>query len=128
MNLLLDSHVAIWMLYDKSHLSRAAVEALEDERNELKVSYATLWELTMKIQRGGLPILGSSVLYLMQELPSIDVSLLRIRRQHILAVEELPYFHRDPFDRMLIAQAAVEGMTLVTADAAMKQYNVPLLW
>jgi PIN domain nuclease of toxin-antitoxin system len=116
------------MLYDKSHLSRAAVEALEDERNELKVSYATLWELTMKIQRGGLPILGSSVLYLMQELPSIDVSLLRIRRQHILAVEELPYFHRDPFDRMLIAQAAVEGMTLVTADAAMKQYNVPLLW
>jgi PIN domain nuclease of toxin-antitoxin system len=65
---------------------------------------------------------------MMQELANIDVSLLRIQRNHILAVEQLPYFHRDPFDRMLIAQAGVEGLTLVTADAAMRQYDVPTLW
>lgn len=116
------------MLYDDKRLSAKAAAALQDEDNELKVSYATLWELTMKISRKGLPLIGSSVLYMMQELTNVDVSLLRIQRNHILAVEQLPYFHGDPFDRMLIAQAAVEGLTLVTADAAMRKYAVSLLW
>lgn len=128
MKLLLDSHVAIWMLYDDKRLSSTAAAALQDEDNELKVSYATLWELTTKISRGGLPIIGSSVLYMMQELTNVDVSLLRIQRNHILAVEQLPRFHGNPFDRMLIAQAVVEGLTLVTADAAMRQYDVAMLW
>jgi PIN domain nuclease of toxin-antitoxin system len=126
--LLLDSHVAIWMLYDAKQLSANAAAALQNEDNELKVSYATLWELTLKLSRKGLPLIGSSVLYMMQELTNVDVSLLRIQRNHILAVEELPHFHGDPFDRMLIAQAGVEGLTLVTADAAMRQYDVPMLW
>jgi len=128
MKLLLDSHVAIWMLYDDKRLSANAAAALQNEDNELKVSYATLWELTMKISRKGLPLIGSSVPYMMQELTNVDVSLLRIQRNHILALEQLPRLHGDPFDRMLIAQAAVEGLTLVTADAAMHQYAVPMLW
>jgi len=128
MKLLLDSHVAIWMLYDDKRLSANAAAALQNEDNELKVSYATLWELTMKISRKGLPLIGSSVPYMMQELTNVDVSLLRIQRNHILALEQLPRLHGDPFDRMLIAQAAVEGLTLVTAEEAMHQYAVPMLW
>ena len=128
MRLLLDSHVAIWTVYDQSRLSVLAAEALADERNELWVSYVTLWELAIKTSGKGVPAIGSSVEYLMNELEHLAIGLLRIQRIHILALEMLPYHHRDPFDRMLVAQARVQQLTLVSADATMRRYDVPVLW
>jgi PIN domain nuclease of toxin-antitoxin system len=128
MKLLLDSHVALWMLYETDKLSRAASLALEDKSNSLAVSYATLWELAAKMARGRLPVLGSSIAYMMQELDELQVAMLRVRRVHILAMEKLKMHHGDPFDRMLIAQATVEGLTLVTADATLRRYGVPTFW
>lgn len=128
MKLLLDSHVALWMVYENDKLSRAASLALEDKSNSLAVSYATLWELAAKMARGRLPVLGSSIAYIMQELDELQVPLLRIRRAHILAMEKLEMHHGDPFDRMLIAQAKVEGLTLVSADIQFRKYGVPVFW
>jgi PIN domain nuclease of toxin-antitoxin system len=128
MKFLLDSHTALWMIYEPQKLSRKVEELLRDRANERVVSYITFWEFALKTQRGKLPALGSSVAYMMKELDELQVPLLRIRRAHILAMEKLEMHHGDPFDRMLIAQAAVEGLTLVTADATMRRYGVPTFW
>jgi PIN domain nuclease of toxin-antitoxin system len=128
MNLLLDSDAAVWMLYEKEKLSHAASMALEDKSNSVAVSYASLWKITAKLARGRLPMLGSSITYMMRELDEMQIPMLRIRRAHILAMEKLEMHHGDPFDRMLIAQATVEGLTLVSADSQFRKYGVPVFW
>jgi PIN domain nuclease of toxin-antitoxin system len=126
--LLLDTHILLWMFYEPERLSAKAKAALEGGGNELVASHAALWEISTKARRGKLARAGSSVRYILGEMEVRRVGLLPIKLAHILASEDLPYHHGDPFDRIMIAQALSEGLTLVTADAAMRRYDVPTLW
>ena len=123
MRLLVDSHVLLWWFEGADRLSTTASAALADGSNELIVSAASLWELAIKQSLGRLSVavdLGEHAREQgFQELP--------VSGQHAAAVRELPLHHGDPFDRMLIAQARFEGLTLVTADRAMSRYDVPIL-
>ena len=127
MRLLLDTHTLIWHFDDNASLSPSVKRSINDPENELFISVASVWELSLKTSLGKLRI----------EIPIHDLitgyiqtgtSLLSITLEHAIKTASLPWHHRDPFDRMLIAQAQLEGLTIATCDDLVRQYNVPHIW
>jgi len=126
MRLLLDTHVWLWMLTAPERLG-AARQPLDDPDNELLLSAASSWEIAIKYHSGRLPLPTPPAQYVPESIRSSGVTPLPVHHAHALAVTALPAHHRDPFDRLLIAQAQLEGATLVTADPVMGAYDVELL-
>lgn len=124
MNLLLDTHAFLWAIGNPSNFSQRAREAIVDGHNIVFVSAATAWEIAIKKGIGKLQIPEGNYL---QELELHRFTPINITTEHALAVEHLPPHHKDPFDRMLIAQAQVEKLTLVTRDERIKAYAVSLI-
>jgi PIN domain nuclease of toxin-antitoxin system len=126
LKLLLDTHIALWAAYAPTRLPVRARQLLEDEHNELVFSAASIWETTIKSGRDRSPF-GVAPSVFRRGLIESGYVELDITSAHAVAVGDLPPVHRDPFDRMLIAQARVEGLTLLTADEQMDQYGPPVL-
>ena len=124
MNLLLDTHVFLWAVDDNPNLSTAAREAIVNGQNIVFVSAATAWEISIKRAIGKLKIPESGYL---EELRLHRFMSLSFTTEHALAVENLPPHHKDPFDRMLIAQAQKEKLTIVTRDPRIKAYDVRII-
>jgi PIN domain nuclease of toxin-antitoxin system len=122
--LLVDTHAALWWLDDAQELSPSAREAIADPGAEVLISAASVWEIALKRSLGKL---RAPVTFL-EELRRDGFETLSISAEHGLATASLPWHHRDPFDRMLVAQAVVEGLVLVTADERLARYDVPVLW
>ncbi len=124
MRLLLDTHALIWSAIEPRRLSSSAAAAIADPGNTIIVSSASAWEISIKRRRGGLvfPAVTRQVLLDLRMQP-LDVSV-----EHAVAVEELPDLHKDPFDRILVAQARVEGCVLVSRDPLVRAYDVRTLW
>ena len=122
MNLLLDTHVALWAITDHPKLSLKARELILAPRATVWVSAASLWEITIKhgLGRGDMPVSGRDAL---QHFRQAGYQLLAIESEHVVAVSELPNHHQDPFDRLLVAQALVEPMRLMTHDATVARYS-----
>jgi len=123
MNLLLDTHVLLWWLDDNPNLSQSARTVIADGNNLVFVSAAVIWEIQIKQALGKLkiPVNFHKVLD-RQGFEMIDITV-----EHAYAVGKLPPYHRDPFDRILVAQAKMEKMTLVSRDIHIKKYKVPLI-
>lgn len=122
---LLDTKVVVWLLLgDRSAIPASVATAIADPDNEPLVSAASVWEIAIKRSLGKLTIDRAWP----RELARLDLLALPVTAEHAAAVEDLPWHHRDPFDRLLVAQAAVEGATLVTADRQLDSYDVPTLW
>jgi PIN domain nuclease of toxin-antitoxin system len=128
MKLLLDTHTFLWLVDGSPKLGAAARPALADALNDLFLSVASVWELAIKIGSKKLTLSDPLDVYLANWTVTYELDLLPIQSPHALAVLALADHHHDPFDRMLIAQAQVEGMTLVTADSKFTPYGVPVLW
>jgi PIN domain nuclease of toxin-antitoxin system len=124
MNLLLDTHVFLWAVDNNPNLSPASREAIVDGHNIVYVSAATAWEISIKRTIGKLKIPESDYL---EELRLHRFMPLSITTEHALAVENLPPHHKDPFDRMLIAQALEEKLVLVTRDPRLSAYDVRII-
>lgn len=126
--LLLDTHALLWWLLDSPELSGAARAAIADGRRRVLVSAASAWELATKHRLGKLPeadhIVSNLAAYLRKQL----VDTLPISLEHALAAGRLPGPHRDPFDRMLMAQAQSDRLLVVTVDPVFGEYGVPVLW
>jgi PIN domain nuclease of toxin-antitoxin system len=123
MNLLLDTHVLLWWLGDDPNLSQSARTVIADGNNLVFVSAAVIWEIKIKQALGKLKIPVNFRNVLDQQ----GFDLLDITVEHAYAVGKLPPYHRDPFDRILVAQAKVEKMTLVSRDNHIKKYKVPFI-
>ena len=124
-SLLVDTNVIVWLLLgDRSRVSETARHALEDERNSVAVSAATVWEIAIKRSLGKLTIEDRWA----RALTGLGFDALPVTAIHAEAVEHLPWHHRDPFDRLLIAQAATEGLELVTADPRFAAYGGAVVW
>lgn len=123
MKLLLDTSVLIWTLLEQHRLSPSAADAIEDETNDIFVSVVSAWEIEIKIAKGKLRAPSD----LETTLGEQRFGLLQVTLEHALAVESLPSHHKDPFDRMLIAQAQLGGLTLVTSDREFRRYPVATL-
>jgi len=128
MKLLLDTQVWIWLLADPDRLSRSAHAALVAADNQLYLSPASTSECSVKFTAGRLVLDGSPEALLQEAIVASGVLPLPIEHSHALQTARLPAHHRDPFDRMLIAQAQVERMTLVSADEQLTRYDVEILW
>ena len=123
---LLDTHVLVWHLAGVDRLGPSVSALLRDPDADLRVSIASIWEIAAKASRVSLGLPSPVVPWLHQHLSNV-VTLCPIAWQHIELIETLPRHHGDPFDCMLIAQALVDGLTLVTADRQIQQYPVPVL-
>jgi PIN domain nuclease of toxin-antitoxin system len=123
MNLLLDTHVVLWWLDDNPSLSSRARSAVADSDNTVFISAAVIWEIRIKQALGKLKLPRN----LRDVLDRQPFTSLPITAEHAHAVSELPAYHRDPFDRILLAQAKVERLTFVTHDKGLRQYQIPIL-
>ena len=124
MNLLLDTHTFLWAVDDAPRLTLKARDAIVDGNNVVFVSAATTWEISIKKAMGKLKVPDGDYL---DELRQHRFTSLDIKTEHALAVANLPLHHKDPFDRMLVAQAQVEKLTLVSHDPRLKAYAVQII-
>lgn len=122
MRYLLDSHVFLW-LDDPDRMPAKVEDLLANRENELYLSVASIWELTLKRAAGKLHFTGAFA----DSAASYDMQLIPVRAEHAAKTEELPRFHKDPFDHMLVAQALVEQLVLVTRDEMLARYPVPIM-
>jgi PIN domain nuclease of toxin-antitoxin system len=128
MSYLLDTGIWLWSLWEPARIPAEARNILEDRGEELFLSAVSSWELAIKVASGKLQLPEPPATYVPSRMMMQGLRPLPISHMHALAVFGLPLHHRDPFDRLLIAQSTVENMTLLTADREFKMYDVPLLW
>jgi PIN domain nuclease of toxin-antitoxin system len=124
LKVLLDTHAALWWLSGDERFGENAARQLSDETNQVLLSAAVVWEVAIKRSLGKLEApddFDSTLLYAGAQ--GLPVSL-----DHAAAVERLPWHHRDPFDRLLVAQASIEGAAIVTRDESLRPYGVTLIW
>jgi len=128
MKLLLDTHVFLWTITNNRKLSGTASRIILDHRNELFLSTASVWEILLKAQIGKLSLPKPEAGFLQNQLAQNAIESLPLRLEHVLCLEKLPMHHRDPFDRILIAQAIAESVPIVTADRQFARYDVDTMW
>ncbi len=127
MRALLDTQCWLWMQVSPERLAPAALEIVQDAANELYLSAASCWEIAIKYALGKLPLPMTPAEYVPSRLQTGGVLALPVSARHALHVATLPAHHRDPFDRLLIAQAQLEGLGLITADRQLTAYDVRLI-
>lgn len=127
MKLLLDTHVLLWSASDPARIADDARAAVEDGANEVRVSVISAWEITLKQSLGKLDLPKPAEKWLPEVLRRTGFAIAELALADALRVSALPWHHRDPFDRLLIAQALEGGYTIVTHDEAFARYGVSLL-
>jgi PIN domain nuclease of toxin-antitoxin system len=128
MRLLLDTHAFLWFITGDPKLSSTAERAIRDGTNELLLSVASVWEMAIKVRLDRLPIPQPLDSFVPLQLEINRISLLPIELQHTFEIARLPLHHRDPFDRLLIGQAMVETIPIISADDAFASYEVEVMW
>jgi PIN domain nuclease of toxin-antitoxin system len=127
MSLLLDTHALIWFLEGDSQLSQTAKSEISNPDNTCFISQASLWEMSIKLSLGKL-----EMKYSYQDLPKLmrenDIEILTIEFEHFEYIINLPFYHKDPFDRIIIAQSIIEKIPLISIDGCFKDYPVDLIW
>lgn len=127
MRLLVDTHAFLWFVAADDRLSRSARAAIERADGEWYVSAASVWEMSIKASIGRLELPGPADTYFADKVRQ-GLRVLPIEWQHAAAVERLPFHHRDPFDRLIVAQAQAERLSLVTKDPVFSHYGLRVIW
>ncbi|MBO1348933.1 MAG: type II toxin-antitoxin system VapC family toxin [Hormoscilla sp. GUM202] len=128
MNLLLDTHTFIWGSITPEKLSDTVRNLLQDNANTIILSLASIWEMQIKVQRGKLTINRPLPELIASQQQTNNLQLLPIEVPHIFALQNLPDYHRDPFDRIIISQAMVEGLPVLSKDATFDAYPIVRVW
>ncbi|MEB3249764.1 MAG: type II toxin-antitoxin system VapC family toxin [Merismopediaceae bacterium] len=127
MNFLLDTHVFLWFINDDPRLSDQRKDMIENEHNLRYLSVASLWEMSIKYNLGKLKLEPSYDDFVEKEVQESSIILLNIELEHLRINASLPFHHRDPFDRILIAQSLAENLPIMTVDSIFNQYPVRLV-
>ena len=127
MNLLLDTHIFIWWAINPRKLSPTTYAALQNQNNILVLSVVSIWEMQIKENTGRLTLPLPVKMFVKTQTIDSNIEILPVLEPHIWALKDLPFIHKDPFDRLLAAQTIVEQYKLVTVDRSLMQYPVPLL-
>jgi PIN domain nuclease of toxin-antitoxin system len=128
MKLLLDTHTFIWWDSDSFRLSSHVLKLFLDLENVLMLSVASVWEMQIKLQLGKMKLSIPLAELVESQLRVNKIEILPVKLRHVLALDELPSHHKDPFDRMLISQAVAEGAVLISNDAILSKYPVEVIW
>ena len=127
MNLLLDTHAFLWFSEDNPRLTHHAKSLIEDSGNNCFISMASIWEMAIKISLGKLTV-KNGFLNLRDDIQNHGFDILPIEFRHTVALTSMSFFHRDPFDRLLIAQSIVENFSIVTNEEIFEKYSIETLW
>ena len=127
MKALLDTHAFLWAIAEEDKLSRRAQQVFTGP-NQLWLSVASVWEILIKVRAGKLPLPEPAGPYVVRKLAENRIDVLPINLDHVLRIEAMPVHHRDPFDRILIAQSQEEKLPLVSADPVFERYHIQLIW
>ncbi len=125
---LLDTHTFLWWISDAPELTAKARAAIADADNDCFLSMASCWEMAIKSSLGKLSLIKPVEKFVTEQLTANSFSLLSIELRHVAKVETLSFYHRDPFDRLLIAQALTDRLTMISADTVFADYGVNLIW
>jgi PIN domain nuclease of toxin-antitoxin system len=128
LKVLVDTHALLWWMGGDTRLSERAHKILEDGATHRLVSIVSLWEIAIKINLGRLPIYGLTVTRVAEQLQKQNFITIPVRLGDLVRLEQLPWIHRDPFDRLLITQALEENVPMLTSDEAILQYAVQTIW
>ena len=128
MKLLIDTHIALWLFNDYGKLSQVAIDCLRDRRNDIYISIASAWEVAIKHSLGKLPEFDGGVKRFLYAIYNNPIELINIKPEYVEKIEDLPYIHRDPFDRIIISTAVCENMTILTTDENIRKYDVTYVW
>lgn len=128
MKLLLDTHSFLWFIDGNCNLSDAARLLIEEPENQRFLSTASLWEISIKVSISKLELQMSLTELVQQEVEGNAIELLQIKPEHLDKLAKLPFYHKDPFDRLIIAQSLAENAPIVTVDRAFGSYPVDVLW
>ena len=124
---LLDAHAIIWYLEDSPKMSQKARDVIDADENDIAISATSLWEIAIKVNLGKLKLTVSFNEFL-DNVRSGDFDILPIEDEHLKTLSKLPYLHKDPFDRLLVATALAKNITLITIDENIHKYDVLYLW
>lgn len=127
MNLLLDTHIFLWFVNDAPELSDSLKDLIENENNLSFLSVASLWEMSIKYNLGKLTLVPSYEEFVEREVRQSNIILLNIRLEHLKMNAGLPFYHKDPFDRIIISQSLAESIPIMTVDSAFSQYSIMLI-
>ena len=127
MRLLLDTHVFLWLISEHHRISDSTLSAIRNSDNQVYLSVVSLWESIVKQQIGRLSLPEPAETYLPAQRERHDIETLSVDEAAVTQLAQLPLLHRDPFDRMLLSQAIQHGLTVVSYDAKMRAYDVPIL-
>jgi PIN domain nuclease of toxin-antitoxin system len=128
MKYLLDTHAFLWFVSDDNRLSQEARKTIKDNNNEIYFSAVSAWEMSIKVRLGRLTIEGDLEPFIVNQLAENSFNTLSITIFHSIYTARLPEIHKDPFDRMIIAQSFAENMSLISKDKNIKKYKVPVVW
>lgn len=128
MRILLDTHTFLWFILDDPQLSASARTLIEDPANDVEVSPASYWEIAIKIGKGKYALPEPYETFMERQITTNDFRILHILPKHTSVLTTLPPPHKDPFDRLLVAQAMVEAIPIVSVDVALDLYGVTRLW
>jgi PIN domain nuclease of toxin-antitoxin system len=128
MRCLLDSHAFLWFIGGDARLGERALETISDIENEVLLSIASLWEIAIKHSLGKLELAQPFPELVQRQLIANEIELLAINPKHLFTLVDLPFHHRDPFDRLIIAQAISEGIPVLSGDGEFRKYPVQTLW
>lgn len=128
MKFILDTHAFIWMDTDPTKVSPRVVQVLNDTNNEIHLSVASVWEMVIKSQTGKLVLSDAIDKIIAEQMKRNPLQLLPVGLPHVLAIQTLPSIHKDPFDRLLVAQAMIENAILLSTDPLIRQYPVRVEW
>jgi len=128
MNLLLDTHTALWLINEHEKLSFEVKNMLLNDKNTLYISIVSAWEIAIKTSRGKLTEFSGGVKSFLTKINEMPISIVPIMPHYLETVETLPFIHGDPFDRLIVATAKTEGMIILTADENIYKYDVCFMW
>ena len=128
MKYLLDTHAFLWFILDDKRISANAKSIIKDSKNEIFFSAASAWEMAIKIKLNRLKIKSDLEPFIIEQLQANNIVPLSITISHSLYTERLPQLHKDPFDRLMIAQSIVEDLPLITKDQDIRKYNLKAVW
>lgn len=127
-SILVDTHAFLWFVFDDPRLSKHAEQVLSDPNQAKVLSMASLWEIAVKVNIKKLRLGMSYAEFVSASVTSREVTLLEIDLEHLIQYEQLPLHHRDPFDRILIAQSQVEGLPVLSSNSNFSKYGVETVW
>jgi PIN domain nuclease of toxin-antitoxin system len=124
---LIDTHILIWLIIETNKLPKNIFQVLKNKNNKIFISAVSIWEIAIKVSIGKL-IFPFELKNIIKEISEMNISVLDITSEHLIKVADLPFHHKDPFDRLIISQSIIENIPIISSENIFSKYNIEIFW